>query len=111
MGWFKKKYDVLDLTERYKKQQAKMKEMKAEQEPASTTSTTTGGFGIFEMATPTPTTTTNSEYTDMSSGDDKRKKLAKRLMNITDKLEEISNQLYHLQQRIELLEKKNEIGY
>ncbi len=38
--------------------------------------------------------------------DEKKRKLAKRLMDITDKLEEISNQVYHLQQRIDLLEKK-----
>jgi predicted nucleic acid-binding Zn-ribbon protein len=37
---------------------------------------------------------------------EKRRKLAKRLMEMTDKLEDLNNQIYHLQQRIEVLEKK-----
>ena len=41
---------------------------------------------------------------------DKKKKLAKRLMDITDKLEDISNQIYHLQQRLEVIERKMDIG-
>jgi len=112
MAWFKKKNDVLDLTERYRKQQEKIQAVKTEQ--ASTSQTSTGGFGVFGMATPTPTTSSSSEnsgYVDVSSTEDKKKKLAKRLMAITDKLEEMSNQLYHLQQRVELLEQKNKVGY
>jgi len=35
-----------------------------------------------------------------------RRKLAKRLINISNKLDEISTQIYHLQQRVELLERK-----
>ena len=109
MGWFKKRSDVLDLTEKYKKQQEKINTLKAEQK--TTSSQTSTGIGIFGMAAPTPTPSSNSDYVDVSSGEDKRKKLAKRLMAITDKLEEISNQIYHLQQRVELLEKKNNLGY
>ena len=116
MGWFKKRSDVLDLTDRYRKQQEKARAIKSEQETTSdSTQTTTGGFGVFGMATPTPSSSSESSndsgYVDVSSSDDKRKKLAKRLMAITDKLEEISNQIYHLQQRVELLEKKNNLGY
>lgn len=40
------------------------------------------------------------------SSQEKRSKLAKRLLDMTNKIEEISNQLYHLTQRIELIEKK-----
>jgi predicted nucleic acid-binding Zn-ribbon protein len=106
MGWlFRKKHDVLDLTERYKKQQERLAAMKKEEEP----STTSGAIGIFGMPTPTPST--SSGYVDVSAEDERKKKLAKRLMDITDRLEEISNQIYHLQQRIELLEKKNSVGY
>src|SRR3989344_5047505 len=39
------------------------------------------------------------------SVEERRKKLAKRLVNITERLDILSTQLYHLQQRIELLEK------
>ena len=42
--------------------------------------------------------------------EEKRKKLAKRLIDITEKLEDLSNQIYHLGQRVEVLEKKNDIG-
>lgn len=53
-----------------------------------------------------------SESSGYGEDSDTKRKLAKRLMDITDKLEEISNQIYHLQQRVELLEKKiNPSGY
>ena len=106
MGWiFKKKTDVLDLTERYKKQQERLAAVKKQEDsPAST-----GAIGIFGMPTPTPSTSPG--YVDVSAEEDRKKKLAKRLMDITDRLEEISNQIYHLQQRIELLEKKSNVGY
>lgn len=50
-------------------------------------------------------TASNSENS-FDSGDDRKKKLAKRIYEMTDKIEDLSNQIYHLQQRIELLEKK-----
>ena len=43
------------------------------------------------------------------SVEEKRRKLAKRFSDMTAKIEELSNQVYHLQQRIELLEKKLDI--
>jgi peptidoglycan hydrolase CwlO-like protein len=42
---------------------------------------------------------------------DKKQKLAKRLLDMTDKIEDLSNQIYHLKQRIELLEKKLKINF
>ena len=39
--------------------------------------------------------------------EERRKKLAKRIIDMTEKIEEVSNQLYHLQQRVEVLEKKS----
>jgi peptidoglycan hydrolase CwlO-like protein len=47
----------------------------------------------------------NSE-SDYDSSEEKKKKLAKRIYELTDRIEDLSNQIYHLQQRIELLEKK-----
>ena len=48
------------------------------------------------------------ENVDMgvSAIEERKKKLAKRLMDITNKMESLSNQIYHLEQRIELLERK-----
>jgi hypothetical protein len=108
MAWFfKKKDDVLDLTERYRKEQEKIAAIKEE---ASNTesSPAMGGFGVFGMASST-TTTTSSDSTgiDSNGGSEKKRRLVKRLMDMTDKIEELSNQIYHLQQRIEVLEKKN----
>lgn len=49
----------------------------------------------------------SSDYNDPNiSAEERKKRLAKRLMDMTDKMEDLSNQLYHLQQRMELLEKK-----
>ncbi len=42
---------------------------------------------------------------------EKKTKLAKRLLEMTGKIEDLSNQIYHLKQRIELLEKKLKISF
>ncbi len=60
---------------------------------------------------PTYQTYGSSSASGAGEEDERKRKLAKRLMDITDKLEEISNQLYHLQQRVEVLEKKNNSGF
>ena len=46
----------------------------------------------------------NSE--EIKTPEEKRRKLAKRITSLTDKIDDLSNQIYHLQQRIELLERK-----
>jgi len=45
-----------------------------------------------------------------ASPEDRKRMLIKRLVEMTDKIDEISTQIYHLQQRIEVLEKKTGIG-
>jgi len=112
MGWFGKKNDVLDLTERYKKQQEKIKtkEVSTQSNTASNASSNPFGFGIFGMQSSQTTTAITPSSDEAVSDTDKRKKLAKRIMEMTDKLEELSNQIYHLQQRVEVLEKKSDSG-
>ena len=44
------------------------------------------------------------------SPEDRKRRLMKRLINISEKLEDLSTQIYHLQQRIEVLEKKTGVG-
>jgi|TARA_Y100000310_G_scaffold285281_1_gene308652 predicted nucleic acid-binding Zn-ribbon protein len=51
------------------------------------------------------------EEESFQTPEEKRKKLAKRLVDITEKLEDLSNQIYHLGQRIEVLEKKSSVNY
>ena len=113
MGLFsRKKGDVLDLTERYRKQQeqlANIREEASQPTQASKSQEFSGGIGIFGIPSNTPSTNSNSEseVLDLGTGmEDKRRKLAKRLMDMTNKIEDLSNQIYHLQQRIEVLERK-----
>ncbi len=110
MGLFKKKSKFIDLTERYREHQ---KEERAKEEKVSSGSPEGGAFGFFskiaESVAPSRNSPTESseEYLDLSKdAEEKRKKLAKRLLDITNKLEDLSNEIYHLQQRVELLERK-----
>ncbi len=48
----------------------------------------------------------NSNETEQETPEEKKRKLAKMLSDMTRKLDEISTQIYHLQQRVELLERK-----
>ena len=41
----------------------------------------------------------------------KKQKLAKRFLDMTNKIEDLSNQLYHLKQRMEVIEKKLKINF
>lgn len=82
-----------------------------------------GVFGIFGSADVASTANQNSssDYVGLGvsgnsnslgedSSEDRRKKLTKRIMDMTDRLEELSNQMYKLQQRVELLERKTDLG-
>lgn len=40
------------------------------------------------------------------SPEERRKRLAKRLVDMIEKIEDLSNQIYHLQQRMEVVERK-----
>lgn len=134
---FKKKDDFVDLSEHYRKQQELAKEKAKEKltedgdlkksfypglgfgkkeepketpiEPAPT------AFGVFNPAPSTSSESTLSENnligTSQDNAAEKRKKLAKRLMDMTTKMEDLANQVYSLQQRIEVLERKSGVGY
>jgi len=105
MGLFKlgKKDKVLDLTERYRRQQERASEIKKEviqpKEEASE----------FSFLGNLAESSTYPESED-SSQEEKRRKFAKRLVDMTSKIEDLSNQIYHLQQRVELLERKSKTG-
>ena len=116
MGLFKKKDRVIDLTKRYKEDQERTQRISTQTESPEA-SPLGGGFGIFGGADPSTTVDSNTGpssegYVDFSSGEDgdRKKKLAKRLMDMTDKLEDLSNQIYHLQQRLEVVERKMNLG-
>lgn len=116
---FGRRRDVIDLGERYKKQQARIKEMQSDSDSnvssSDSSSSGLGGFGVFSsMASANSSSSDSSDsgsYVDVSlQTDDKKRKLAKRLMDMTDKMEDLNNQIYHLQQRIEVLERRAGTG-
>ncbi len=115
---FWKKNKILDLTTNYKRNISP-----PSSPPFSNTSSSNSvppsGFGSFfnSMESSESSSGSSEGYADFSnmnqvseSSDEKRKKLAKRLMDMTAKLEDISNQIYHLQQRIEVLERKSNVS-
>jgi chromosome segregation ATPase len=110
---FGKKGDFVDLTERFKKQQEKISQTNSEN--SSTVSQTNDAGNAFsflgDLASSVKSSPQNTQdnYVDVSGAEDKRKKLAKRFMDLTTKIEELSNQIYHLQQRVEVLERKGGI--
>ena len=112
MRFFKRKDRVIDLSEHYRKQQAKAEEMKQDMQESSESTESSGGVLGFLGGLAGSSITNSSEpetsgYVDVvGSVEEKRKKLAKRLRDMTDKLEELSNQIYHLQQRLEVVERK-----
>lgn len=125
MAWFKRKEKILDLTDKYHRQKQKdsaeaLKKRHSENSIVSNENSNDSGFpsflgGLANAATQQESNSekNSSEYIDLSnggSGEDKKRKLAKRLMSMTEKIEDLSNQIYHLQQRVELLERKSKIN-
>jgi len=104
-GFCKKGTDVVDLAERFRKQQEKEEQMASHE---STGSSSSDPIAFFDSTS--DSSGSGSDVIDLSSSSsERRKKLAKRILEITTKLEDLSNQIYHLQQRIEILEKKSNI--
>jgi len=105
MGLFKRKNKVLDLTKHYEKQQEKLEQIKQEETTASPLGASFSMFG----ADPAPSSSSSDDYADLSTGiDQKKRKLVKRIMDMSSKMEDLSNQIYHLEQRIEVLERKGD---
>ena len=118
-----KKREIIDLNERYKRQQEQKEKIKhdsiqSKQRPSKyENSISSDALNIFanKMASNSSKESDedNLEYIDTTSGseiEERKKKLAKRLVDITDKIEDLSNQIYHLQQRIEVIEQKLRVG-
>jgi hypothetical protein len=112
MGLFGKK-KIIDYTEGYSPRRARAANPSTSSESDSSSS---GSF--FELAENSEGETAG-EYSQrvQSSGnfesldaEEKRRRLARRLKNMTDKMEDLSNSIYLLQQRIEVLEKKANVN-
>ena len=121
--WKKKEKGYVDLSERMRKQQERAEsfreDISSDVTPVEATSTTSSGssgggfFGSFfgggssssssNVSTPVETESVNPE--------ERRRKLAKRLIEMTKKMEDMENQIYQLKQKVEVLERKQKIGY
>ena len=107
---FGKNKDVVDLAERYRKQKEREQNMREDMEGSgsSDTATSASPFSFFDSGSSSSSESSSDDgFVDLSSAStDKRRKLAKRILDMTTKIEDLSNQMYHLQQRLELIEKK-----
>jgi NAD+--asparagine ADP-ribosyltransferase len=98
MGLFKRKEKIIDLSG-YKLQEKKIVPKKED------TSSNLEFLGNLAGSN-----SSSNSYVDMGEGE-KKNKLAKRLLDMTNKIEDLSNQIYHLKQRIELLERKLKVSF
>jgi TolA-binding protein len=107
MGLFRKKDKVIDLRMNYKPENKFAGiSVKNKSDPEIS------AFGFMENLSSNDSGNSNSNYVNLSEDNSERKtKLAKRLLDITDKIEDLSNQIYHMKQRLEIIEKKLKIAY
>jgi len=125
MGLFSKKDKVRDYTDaegvaRNKKLTEKRgifshSGIKSKSDSSSTTATSQTSqasdsnyspFPFFAGNTDSSSSTGYSEEESLSD-EERKRRLGKRLLDMTNRIEDLSNQIYHLQQRIELLERKS----
>ncbi len=117
MGLFGKNKDVIDLAERYRKQKEREREIKENIETAKSQETSGSPFSFFDSGSSSSQGISDSDsdsdnFMDLSGASmDRRKRLAKRILDMTTKIEDLSNQMYHLQQRLELIEKKLNVNF
>ena len=128
MGLFKRKKDIVDLGSLHKKREKRKEELKenfnsnseitSSSDNLTSRNSNTSGLGFLgNMASASNNSDTQENlekgYRDLSQAStnnltsiERKRKLAKRLKQITENLETLSNQIYHLQQRMEVMEKK-----
>jgi len=117
MAMFGKKKDYVDLSEKMRRNQEKIDSFRDDVSVPTSTNTNASGsnsgggfFGSFfgggGSSNPVPT---ESESPILDH--EKKKKLAKRLMDMTSRIEDLENQIYQLKQKVEVLEHKQRVGY
>jgi len=107
---FGKKDKVIDWSEKYHQQQDRISQEKAAKEKEATKPKTFFA-SLVENAKKQNEQIENEKrieenMTSNENAEEKKQKLGRRLVEIETRLENISNQIYHLTQRVELLEKK-----
>src|SRR3989344_48296 len=101
-GFGSKREGVVDLAERYRLKKDREASEEAEKKSSS-------GLSLFSPAEDAKEQE-GSDFSDTDTAEERKRKLAKRLIDIITRLDDLSNKIYHLQQRIELLERKADIG-
>ncbi|MDE1848888.1 MAG: hypothetical protein KGH55_02555 [Nanoarchaeota archaeon] len=121
MSLFGKKDKTVDLTGQYDRQKERMENIRGlvndaegktrnsmqqlqTQSSPAIPAKTQNSFGFLSSMASSAAQNSYSDAED--DGDEKKRKLAKRLVDLTERLEDLSTQIYHLQQRVELLERK-----
>ncbi len=117
MGLFGKREKVIDWSEGYRQASSMKRSSAREVKPREEDNDAIGFLG--NIANSSSELSTNSDISwdneapSQTVGDyqNKKQKLAKRLLEMTDKIEDLSNQIYHLKQRMEVIEKKLKISF
>ena|SRR5271157_1958492 len=112
MGLFNKNKKTVDFTNRMVRNQERADNLKETMNSVNTsqslpqTNSDENNFSFLRnMAS-------SNQEQESEDSEERKKKLARRLMDITSKLEELTTQLYHLQQRVEVLERRsNKSGF
>ena len=117
MGFFGfgKKERVIDLSEKYRRQQEEkmLNQSKIKQSFEQKSIQNSPLFGMLNSSAnssaqiPMPSEISNNE----ESPEEKRRKFMQKFSEMSERLETLSTSLYHLSQRVELLEKKMNVGH
>jgi len=102
-GFGSKREGVVDLAERYRQKKEREASEEAEKKSSS------GPLSLFSPSESAEEKEAG-DFSDADTAEERKKKLAKRIIDIVNRLDDLSNKIYHLQQRVELLEKKSDIG-
>jgi len=122
MAFFKKKSDgYVDLSEQLSKHEAKIKKFKENtssdevvdmtNQPMEQKQEQSGGFFNFFGGSSSAAQTQSAPASTTSTVEERRKKLNDTLRSLTSKLEEQEKEIYQMKQRIEVLERKQRVGY
>lgn len=116
MGFFGfgKKERVIDLSEKYRRQQEEkiLSQSKTKSSFEQKSIQNSPLFGMLNSsANSSAQVPMSSEQISEESPEEKRRKFMQKFSEMSERLETLSTSLYHLSQRVELLEKKLNVGH
>ncbi|MDP3966178.1 MAG: hypothetical protein Q8Q04_01460 [archaeon] len=113
MALFNKKKKYVDLSQKMRNKQESLNEAKSEIPPESKNeSQGSSGSGFFSFfGGGGNANSVSSADPSNETPEEKRRKLSKKLYDMTAKAEDLENQIYNLKQRVEVLERKQKVGY